>query len=166
MKILFFTICLLSFWALNCFADRLYMWEDSSGVEHISKEPPPKDAKQVGVMDYKNHTVPPRDQKQTDQKQVNNPNQNDADEAEKSVETINSTDDVVDYEYNDGIGDPYTREVRREDRREERQDNIADRQADDDASIRENMEENREERHDFEEPIRDNVEHRSGSLRK
>jgi hypothetical protein len=34
-------------------ADTIYTWKDKHGVTHITKEPPPKNARQVNSMDYK-----------------------------------------------------------------------------------------------------------------
>lgn len=176
-KIIFFTICLLSLWALNSYADRLYTWEDKKGVAHISKEPPPNNTELIDIMDYKNHTEKPRNQKQADQKQQKNLNKKDAGGGEKSLETTGTTEDVVNDVYNDGRGDRYTRKVRREDKREERRDNLKDRQADDKSNPREKRYDNQDERHekrdDMEKndksngkPLKDQSEHRESPHRK
>ncbi len=57
----------MSFWCPVGHADRLYTWEEDSGVTHISKEPPPQKTKLIDIMDYTSH---PEEQNQATGRQV------------------------------------------------------------------------------------------------
>jgi hypothetical protein len=45
-------VLFLGFTAAGLNADRLYIWTDKAGVEHITEEPPPAGAKTNSVMEY------------------------------------------------------------------------------------------------------------------
>ena len=56
MKVLqffIFTVFMSGLLITSSVADRLYTWIDKNGVTHITKEPPPKSARQVDSMGYK-----------------------------------------------------------------------------------------------------------------
>ena len=46
------TVMVLFFFCQLGSADRLHQWTDSKGVIHLSKDPPPADAKSVQIMEY------------------------------------------------------------------------------------------------------------------
>ena len=143
--IILFTICLSSLWALNGFADRLYSWVDDKGVVHISRKPPPQSAELIDIMDYKNHTAPPANQKQ--QKDLN---RTDAGESGKASDTTGADEEIEEDVYYDSRGNRYTRKERKQERREQRQEDSKDREkiVDSEPDKKDRYREERQERKD------------------
>jgi hypothetical protein len=113
-KIILFAICLLCFWALNSYADRLYTWEDKNGVVHISKNPPPNNDELIDTITYKNHPQQPQNRNPPEPNQLKDLNQRDAKNGKKPLEETRTTEDVVKDEDDNGRGTRYTRKVRKE----------------------------------------------------
>ena len=116
-------VCLSSLWALNGYADRLYSWVDDKGVVHISKKPPPRSAELIDIMDYKNHTAPPPQQKQ--QKDLK---RTDTGSKEKVTDATDANEDIEDDVYYDSRGNRYTRREKEQERRERRQEDAKGRE--------------------------------------
>jgi hypothetical protein len=55
-RIILFVLPILGLWALDGYEDRLYLWTDNKGVSHISKNPPPPNARSKSVLDYRPQT--------------------------------------------------------------------------------------------------------------
>ena len=53
LQVLIFSIFMSILLFATASADTIYTWKDKDGVTHITKEPPPKNARQVDSMDYK-----------------------------------------------------------------------------------------------------------------
>jgi len=137
--------CLSSLWTLNGYADRLYSWVDEKGVVHISKNPPPPSVELIDIMDYKNGTAPPANQKQ--QKDLN---RTDAGESGKASDKTGTGEDIEDDVYYDSRGDRYTRREIKQERKERRQEDGKDREkkGDSDPDRKNRYREDRQERKD------------------
>ena len=142
--IIFCTFCLLSFWGLNAYSDRLYTWEDNEGVVHITEDPPPKNAKNTDIVDYTKPPEQPRDQKQTNQRRKKNTNQGVSEGRDKAIEATDTFEDEWDYDYyydDDDDSDAYFwHKKRKEEREEEMREKIKEKNAD---SIEEKKRESR-----------------------
>lgn len=124
--ITFWTFCLISFWNLNAYSDRLYTWEDNKGVIHITQKPPPKNTKDVGVVTYTSEPEEHRDQKHSRQRRQTNKNQSISEGREKVIEATDAfEDDRYDYNYDDYTEDPGVR--RREEERRKHKEKVAHR---------------------------------------
>jgi hypothetical protein len=145
-----FTICLSSLWALNGYAERLYSWVDDKGVVHISQKPPPQSAELIDIMDYKNHTAPPANQKQADQKQQKDLSRTDAGQSGKASDKTGTGEDIEEDVYYDSRGNRYTRRERKQERKERRQEDGQDREkkGDSDPDRKDRYREDRQERKD------------------
>ena len=53
LQFLIFSIFMSALLFATASAGTIYTWKDKDGVTHITKEPPPKNARQVDSMDYK-----------------------------------------------------------------------------------------------------------------
>ena len=121
-KIILFV--LLGLWVLDGYADRLYMWTDNKGLTHISKNPPPPNAKSKNVLDYRQQTVP-QDQDVLKKSQIQNEVRKTFEAAEKTNErTPAETIENVEPEYYDEDGVGYRRQLKRYDVRAKALDNI------------------------------------------
>ncbi len=119
MKVLQFLI--FSFFMSGLFfattsADTLYTWKDKDGVTHITKEPPPKNARQVDSMDYEpaadiDRPPPADEQLPQDLKQ--------GDQEIEETGVTEGTDTASDDQVYDN-DNQYRREQRKEERQQER----------------------------------------------
>ena len=122
-KIILFVLPILALWVLNGYADRLYMWKDKNGLTHISKNPPPPNAKSKNVLDYRQQTAP-KDQDVLQKSQIQNEVRKTVEAAGKTNErTPAETTETVAPEYYDEDGVGYRRQLKRYDARANALDN-------------------------------------------
>ena len=106
----------MSFWCPVGHADRLYTWEDDSGVTHITKEPPPQKTNLIDIMDYTSH---PEEQKQVTGKKVSDevgssqPHRVGTRKIEKDSGAIDTAEDSEEDVYYDSDGGRYTGRAKR-----------------------------------------------------
>ena len=127
-KIISFVLPVWGLWVLDGYADRLYMWTDNKGLTHISKNPPPPNAKSKNVLDYRQQAAP-QNQDVLQKTQIQNDVRKTVEAAEKTDErTPAETDETVapDYYDEDGVG--YRRQLKRYDVRAKALDNSEIRQ--------------------------------------
>ena len=127
-KIILFILPILGLWVLDGYADRLYMWTDNKGLTHISKNPPPPNAKSKNVLDYRQQNAP-KDQDVLQKSQIQNDVRKTVEAAEKTNErTPAETNENVEPENYDEDGVGYRRQLKRYDVRAKALDNSEKRQ--------------------------------------
>lgn len=127
-KIILLVLPILALWVLNGYADRLYMWKDKNGLTHISKNPPPPNARSKSVLDYRQQTAP-NDQDVLQDSQTQNEVLETVEAAEKTDDrTPPETTENVAPEYYDDDGVGYRRQLKRYDVRAKALDNSERRQ--------------------------------------
>jgi hypothetical protein len=127
-KIILFILPILGLWVLDGYADRLYMWKENDGLTHISKNPPPPNAKSKNVIDYRPQT-PQQDQDVLQKAQTQTEEQETIEAAEKTEERpqAEATENAEpEYYYDDELG--YRRQLDRYDERAKALDNREKRQ--------------------------------------
>ena len=104
------------------------MWKDKNGLTHISKNPPPPNARSKSVLDYRQQTAP-NDQDVLQDSQTQNEVLETVEAAEKTDDrTPPETTEKVAPEYYDDDGVGYRRQLKRYDVRAKALDNSERRQ--------------------------------------
>ena len=120
LQFLIFSIFMSALLFATASAGTIYTWKDKDGVTHITKEPPPKNARQVDSMDYKPEASFISPPPQTDEQLPEEGLKRSEEETDKTVVT-DGTDTVSDGQvYYDNDGNRSRREQGNEERTHER----------------------------------------------